>query len=59
MIARSKEAVREREGLDMEIMSISADKAIDDLSEYHTYEDGGVDRPFMTPEIVLDKEDDE
>lgn len=53
------EAVREREGLDMEIMGISAEKAIDDLSEYHTYEDGGVDRPFMTPEIVLDKEDDE
>jgi len=53
------ETVREREGLDMEIMGMSADKATDELGEYHAYEDGRVDRPFMTPEIILDKEDEE
>lgn len=53
------ETTREREGLDMEIMRISADKAEEELSEYHAYGDGKVDRPFMTPEIVLEKEDEE
>ena len=53
------ETTREREGLDMEIMRISADKAGEELSEYHAYGDGKVDRPFMTPEIVLEKEDEE
>ena len=53
------ETVREREGLDMEIMRVSADKAMEELSEYHAYEDGKIDRPFITPEIVLEKEDEE
>jgi hypothetical protein len=53
------EDVREREGLDMEVMSISADKVLDELSEYHTYNDGKVDRPIMTPEVVLEKEKEE
>ena len=31
------EDVREREGIDMEVMALSADKAMDELSEYHSY----------------------
>ena len=30
------EDVREREGIDMEVMALSADKAMDELSEYHS-----------------------
>ena len=51
------EDVREREGIDMEVMALSADKAMDELSEYHSYEDGKVDRPIMTPDVVLEKDD--
>ena len=53
------EIVREREGLDMEIISASADKSLQELGEYHTYDDGIVDRPMLTPEIVLEKDDEE
>tara|TARA_R110002020_G_scaffold106532_2_gene247938 strand:+ start:755 stop:1582 length:828 start_codon:yes stop_codon:yes gene_type:complete len=53
------EIMREREGLDMEIMSASADKSLQELGEYHTYDDGTVDRPMLTPEIVLEKDDEE
>ena len=27
------------------------------LSEYHTYEDGVIDRPFLTPDVVLEKDE--
>jgi hypothetical protein len=40
-------------GTDMEKMRLAAEKEKERLSEYHTYEDGTVDRPFLTPEIVL------
>ena len=53
------EIMREREGLDMEIMSASADKSLQELGEYHTYDDGTVDRPMLTPEIVLEKDDED
>ena len=48
---------RSGEGIDMEVMALSADKAMDELSEYHSYEDGKVDRPIMTPDVVLEKDD--
>ncbi len=53
------EIVREREGIDMEMISISADKSLDKYSEYHTYDDGAIDRPMLTPETVLEKDEEE
>jgi len=53
------EIVREREGVDMEIISLSADKSSKEFSEYHTYDDGIIDRPMLTPETVLEKDEEE
>ena len=53
------ETVREREGLDMEIISASADKALNKYTEYHSYDDGMIDRPVLTPEAVLEKDTEE
>jgi hypothetical protein len=49
------EEVREREGREMEIISIAANKARLDLEQYHQYADKTLDRPFLTPESVLDE----
>ena len=48
--------VRKREGIDMEIHRMAADKAIEDLSDYHKYEDGTVDQPFLNADTVKDEE---
>ena len=53
------EIVREREGFDMEVMSTSADKSLKELSEYHKYNDGMVDMPILTPETILEKDEEE
>lgn len=46
------ELIREKEGKEMEILSMATDKAKSKLSEYHTFADGKVDLPFLTPESV-------
>jgi hypothetical protein len=46
------EELREKEGREMEILSIATNKAKDKLFEYHTYADNIVDKPFLTPESV-------
>ena len=51
------EAIREREGHEMEVISFAADKSVESLSEYHSFEDGKLDMPILTPETVIDKED--
>ena len=48
--------VRKREGIDMEIHRMAADKAVEDLSDYHKYEDGIVDQPFLNADTVKDEE---
>lgn len=48
--------VRKREGIDMEIHRMAADKAVEDLSDYHKYEDGTVDQPFLNADTVKDEE---
>jgi hypothetical protein len=50
------EELREREGREMEILSMSANKAMSQMKEYHKYQDGVIDRPFLTPESVEDNE---
>jgi len=47
------EIIREKEGREMEILSMSTNKMKEALSNYHTYQDGVVDRPFLTPETVM------
>ena len=51
------EAVREREGNDMEILSVAADNTRQTLSDYHSYEDGKLDMPVLTPDTVMEKDD--
>ena len=48
---------RTRIGLDMEKMRLAAEKEKERLSEYHEYEDGTVDQPFLTPETLIRNKD--
>ena len=41
-------------GLEMEKMRLSMYKEQDRLAQYHKYNDGTVDQPFLTPETVKD-----
>lgn len=46
------EELREKEGREMEILSMATDKAKKMLFDYHGYADNNVDKPFLTPESV-------
>jgi hypothetical protein len=46
------EEIREKEGRQMEILSMATDKSKEKLFEYHTYQDDAVDKPFLTPDDV-------
>ena len=50
------EDIREKEGREMEIISMAAEKARKNLQQYHEFADNSVDRPFLTPESVIDDE---
>ena len=50
------EEIREKEGREMIILNMATDKAKQKLSEYHTYQDGKIDIPLLTPEVVLKHE---
>ncbi len=53
------EKVRRKEGRTMELMKMAAEKQKRDLSQLHTYVDGSLSRPFLTPEsIMLEDEED-
>lgn len=47
------EEIREKKGREMEIMAMAVEKNKELLSEYHTYQDDGVDMPLLTPETVI------
>ena len=47
--------MRTRLGRDMEKMRLATDVEYSRLSEWHEYEDGEVDQPFLTPENVLEE----
>jgi len=51
------ESAREREGKEMGILSAAADRSSAELSGYHSYEDGKLDVPILTPETAIDKDD--
>jgi uncharacterized protein Smg (DUF494 family) len=46
------EEIREKEGREMEILSMATDKAKNKMEEYHNYADNVIDRPFLTPESI-------
>ena len=46
------EELREKEGREMEILSMATNKARAQLEEYHTYQDNTLDKPFLTPDSV-------
>jgi len=46
------EELREKEGREMEILSMATEKAKKNLFDYHAYADNNVDKPFLTPESV-------
>ena len=48
------EDIREKEGREMEILSMATDKYKDKLYSYHEYQDGKVDKPFLNHESVSD-----
>jgi hypothetical protein len=50
------EAFRNKIGIDMEKMRLAMQNEKERLSEYHNYEDGTVDQPFLTPETLIDRE---
>lgn len=51
------ENARKREGRTMELAKLAAEKSRADLSEYHTFVDNSVARPFLTPESVVGDDD--
>jgi len=50
------EILRERIGHDAGIKSLAKDKAKEELGNYHTFIDGKIDQPFLTPDTVKDDE---
>lgn len=51
--------IRAKIGEEAEIHRMAKDKAIDKLSQLHKYADGQIDQPFLTPETLIDRSDDE
>lgn len=50
------EQIREKEGKEMEILSMASSRTHKQLSEYHNYADNTVDSPLLTPETVLERD---
>lgn len=46
--------IMKRYGIEMEKMRMAMEKEKERLGEYHKYEDGVVDQPFLTPDTVKD-----
>jgi hypothetical protein len=46
------EEIREKEGREMEILSMATEKYRTKLEDLHQYADKTLDRPFLTPESI-------
>ena len=46
------EELRDKEGKEMEILSMATDRYRAELEDYHTYEDKVLDKPFLTPDSI-------
>ena len=49
--------LRKKEGFDMEVHRVAAEKALDKLSEYHAYEDGVVAQPILNADTLIEDEE--
>jgi hypothetical protein len=49
------EEIREKEGREMEILRMATEKYKKELFGYHTYQDDGVDKPFLNYESIDDE----
>lgn len=49
------EDVREKEGREMEILSLATEKTKEVLYDYHQYQDNTLDKPFLNSESVSDQ----
>ena len=49
--------LRKKEGFDMEVHRVAAEKALDKLSEYHEYEDGVVDQHILNADTLIEDEE--
>lgn len=50
------EAIREKEGREMEIIAMATEKAKQKLYEYHSYADNKIDRPILNDQSVINNE---
>lgn len=50
------ENIREKEGREMEILSMATDNVNKQLGEYHNFQDNTLDKPFLTPETIEDNQ---
>jgi len=57
--ALENETLRQKTGEGAELMRLAKDNAKKELSEWHTYVDGNVDQPLLTPETVRDDNEDD
>ena len=51
-----EKALREKEGVDMEVHRVAANKAVDKLAGYHEYEDGTVDQPILNADTLIEED---
>ena len=51
-----EKALREKEGCDMEVHRVAANKAVDKLAGYHEYEDGTVDQPILNADTLIEED---
>lgn len=49
------EEIREKEGREMEILSMATEKTKQALYDYHTYQDNTLDKPFLNSESISDQ----
>jgi len=49
--------LRVKEGFDMEVHKVAAEKALHKLSQYHEYEDGTVDQPILNADTLIEEEE--
>ena len=51
-----EKALREKEGFDMEVHKVAAEKAVKRLGGYHEYEDGTVDQPVLNADTLIEED---
>ncbi len=47
---------RTKEGVDMEVHRVAAEKAVERLAGYHEYEDGVVDQPILNADTLIEED---